>query len=137
MRGIKVFKFVGRLLKGKGGFTLVELMVVVAIIGILVSIAIPVYSNVTEKAERTAVEANLRVLEGAIMMYYAEYGEYPTDISKLNNYIQGGDPANLGPGTATYSINSDNRAQVTWTRKLGGKDYDDGEGPYTLENLPW
>ncbi|MEG1774122.1 MAG: prepilin-type N-terminal cleavage/methylation domain-containing protein, partial [Oscillospiraceae bacterium] len=37
--------------KSKKGFTLVELMVVVAILGVLVAVAIPVYNGVTEKAE--------------------------------------------------------------------------------------
>ncbi|MGI6412512.1 MAG: type IV pilin protein [Syntrophomonadaceae bacterium] len=55
--------------RNQKGFTLVELMVVVAIIGILSAIAVPVYRNVTEKANRSAVEANLRTIDGAIMMY--------------------------------------------------------------------
>ncbi len=43
-------------------------MVVVVIIGILVAIAIPVYNAVTDNANKRAVEANLRTIDGAIMM---------------------------------------------------------------------
>ena len=52
-------------------FTLVELMVVVIIISILVGIAIPVYNSITEGAEQSAVEANLRTIDSAIMQLRA------------------------------------------------------------------
>ena len=66
LRGIK---------KNQKGFTLVELMVVVVIIGILVAIAIPVYNSVQKKAKDTADEANIRVIKGAIQMYLANEGD--------------------------------------------------------------
>ena len=71
------------------GFTLVELMVVVAIIGILVAIAVPIFGEVTDSAERSAAEGNLRTIDGAIMMYRADKGNYPVsgdegDKEKLN-----------------------------------------------------
>ena len=56
-----------KMLKNKKGFTLVELMVVVAILGILVAVAIPVYSSVTDKAERNTCVANIRTVESAVM----------------------------------------------------------------------
>lgn len=72
-------------LKNQKGFTLVELMVVVVIIAILVAIIIPIYNKVQDNAAKKAHDANLRTIDGAISMYVAEHGEYPTDIDALVN----------------------------------------------------
>ena len=61
-------------MRSKKGFTLVELMVVVIILGILVAIAIPIYNNVTGDAQKKACAANERTLEGAVAMYQAANG---------------------------------------------------------------
>ncbi|MDO8886491.1 prepilin-type N-terminal cleavage/methylation domain-containing protein [Candidatus Oleimmundimicrobium sp.] len=66
-----------RKFKGEKGFTLVELMVVILIIGILVGIAIPVYNQAQAKAKANACKANLRTLDGAIQTYNATTGDYP------------------------------------------------------------
>lgn len=70
-------------LKNQKGFTLVELMVVVVIIGILVAIIIPIYNRVQDNAAMKSHEANLRTIDGAISMYVAEEGTDPKDIDTL------------------------------------------------------
>lgn len=90
--------------KNQKGFTLVELMVVVVIIGILTAIAVPQYSNIKERSEQSAVVANLRTIEAAIMMHYAEGNGYPdaaNELGQLSIYLQGDV---VGPGTAEYGI---------------------------------
>lgn len=61
----------------KKGFTLVELMVVVIIIGILVAIAIPVYNSVQTNAKVNAYNANVRTLEGSAAQMLAENSPLP------------------------------------------------------------
>lgn len=68
-------------MQNQKGFTLVELMVVVVILGILVAIAVPIYRNVQTNAEENACKANIRTLEGAYLIYTADEspGTWPDD----------------------------------------------------------
>ena len=91
------------------GFTLVELVVVVAIIGILVTIAVPKFTAMTDGAKEATFEANHRILISAVSMYVADNGgDLPTVITDLDPYLpNGGTTALLGdPPGATYTINS-------------------------------
>ena len=73
-----------KLFRKEEGFTLVELMVVVLIIGILVSIAIPVFNAAKANAQKKSCYANQRTIEGAAQTYSAEQnGTLPTDAGQL------------------------------------------------------
>lgn len=79
-------------MKSKKGFTLVELMVVVVIIGILTAIAVPVYKNVQGNAKENAVKASVRTLNGAVSLYVTEQLSEEADL----------DPA-IKTGTDAYA----------------------------------
>ena len=59
------------------GFTLVELMIVVAIIGILAAIAIPQFSAYRQKAFNSSAQSDLKNSKTSLEAYYADYQHYP------------------------------------------------------------
>jgi len=61
---------------GRRGFTLVELMIVVIIVGILAAVAIPMYTGATDRAKASEAVAALGTIRGAMRVYYAEHGTY-------------------------------------------------------------
>lgn len=68
----------------RSGFTLLELIIVVIVIGILASVALPRYITIAEKGRAAEAKALLSALRGAQIRYAAQYGVYDTSANYDN-----------------------------------------------------
>lgn len=76
----------------RSGFTLVEIMIVVAIIGLLAAIAIPNFVKARSKAQQNACIANLKQIDGAVQQWALENKKTSTDtyaLSSITDYLKG------------------------------------------------
>lgn len=69
--------------KGQKGFTLIELIIVIAVLGLLATLVIPRVMGVKGNAKKTVDDINEKIIKNALERYYAEEGEYPDGLAKL------------------------------------------------------
>jgi general secretion pathway protein G len=70
-------------MKRQAGFTLVEMIVVIAIIGVLATIVVIRYSGQTDQAKVAAAKAHLSQFESAVISFQSQNGRLPTSMSEL------------------------------------------------------
>ena len=125
-----------KLLKKQEGFTLVELMIVVVILGILAGIGVQQYGNIQERAKKAAHEANKKVLTNAANMWLIMKGgfegEEPKTFQGANNELVSEhyvDEWPTVPGSNEYYV-------VTITKTVEEEEEEDGWERYTIKVTP-
>ena len=93
MRDIRKF-IEGNRASREGGFTLIEIMVVVIIIGLLAAVIVPQVVDKVDQAKMTRAEADIQALEAALTMFRLDNSRYPTTDQGLASLVtQPTDPA--------------------------------------------
>ena len=109
---MEVLKVLKKRVKAKKGFTLIELMIVVAILGILAAIAIPTYLDYTVRAKVSEAVSLLSGMANSIAEYHTSQGDWPNNLTEVG-----------GPKTSKYVENmtygkGDNNNTVTISATL-------------------
>ncbi|MBB4808900.1 type IV pilus assembly protein PilA [Acinetobacter johnsonii] len=108
------------------GFTLIELMIVVAIIGILAAVAIPAYQDYTTRAKVSEVITAGAACKTSVAEFYQSSGELPGTLE------QAGCSSNATPMVASLDVGADGVITVTASTDLAAKFSDSAKNTYVL-----
>src|ERR1044072_4520339 len=92
-----MLSFFHKRMNNQKGFTLIELVIVVAIIGILTAIAFPLYANIQARARVAKAQADTRTLASAVVVYSSHTGVLPAALTNLSVSVAGAGGVVAGP----------------------------------------
>jgi type IV pilus assembly protein PilE len=112
------------MMRGGKGVTLIEVMVVVAIVGLLAAIAIPAYNNYITRSRRSDAFTALETVRAAQEMYRAERGEY-RNTADFNAGLLAGCSTTMAGSNYAISVNRTDNTHYTATATGQNKQVDD------------
>ena len=118
------------------GFTLIELMIVVAIIGILAAVAIPSYQDYTARAQISEAMSLASGAKTPLAEYYADRGGWPSALASVSDTLSGKYVASLtlqNPSGGTVSVEATMKAAGSVNAAIAGKTFvvETGDGGKT------
>ncbi|MBD1568639.1 MULTISPECIES: pilin [Aliivibrio] len=106
--------------QGQKGFTLIELMIVVAVIGVLSAIAMPQYQKYVAKAEVASALATLTGVKTNVEAYAVENGTFPDGSSTNQTEVDLGVPNSIPGGSIEFAAASTGSGTITFTFDSSG-----------------
>ncbi len=124
------------------GFTLIELMIVIVILGLLATLVMPKILNRPEQARRTKAKVDIKNIETALSLFKSDTGRFPTTSENLEAMVKNPGVTGYNPDGYLNEVPTDpwGRKYIYLYQSLHGRDYDlesygpDGEDGGSGEN---
>ena len=136
-------RFIMKTKKTKAGFTLVEILIVVVILGILAAIVIPQFTQASTEARENSLRANLQTIRSQIELYKIQHNDNEPTLAAFTAQmtaqtdITGAAGTDFGPYLQQIPVNpftNDNTVDHDGTAGNGSWDYDEADGSFLADN---
>jgi len=117
----------------KSGFTMVELMAVLIILGLLAAVVVRNFVGQTDKARVTTTKANLRLLSGAVNQFKMDTGRFPTEEEGLKALIE--QPTDVENGPAGGYLETTEIPKDGWGNDFIYVLYPESGKPFAIKSL--